>query len=97
MQEKKDAVHPPPRPASPPLLCLPGPKGDPETGRLSPSIHKLSSLPSQEQGNLSYFSKPLFGAQGMEREAAPDLPRESILLSPEEAEAVHNLTAACGG
>lgn len=28
----------------------------------------------------------------MEREAAPDLPRESILLSPEEAEPVHNLT-----
>lgn len=33
----------------------------------------------------------------MEREAAPDLPRESILLSPEEAELVHNLTVACGG
>lgn len=33
----------------------------------------------------------------MEREAAPVSPRESILLSPEEAEPVHNLTAACGG
>lgn len=48
VQEKKDAVHPPPRPASPPLLCLPGPKGYPETGHLIPSIHKLSSLPGQE-------------------------------------------------
>lgn len=33
----------------------------------------------------------------MEREAAPNSPKESILLSPEEAEPVHNLTAVEDG
>lgn len=33
----------------------------------------------------------------MEKKAAPHSPRESILLSPEEVEPVHNLTAAENG